>query len=80
MATEAAELKAENLVNQYASRIGEAKESFKAIAVKNLAETEAILKQLPLNVAAPVKPEEVVPVKRTAASIMMEIQNKLNNK
>lgn len=78
LATETAELKAENLVNQYAARIGDAKESFKAMAVKNLAETEAILKQLPLNVAAAPTPEPVAPTKRTAASIMMEIQNKFN--
>lgn len=76
LATEAAELKAENLVSQYAARIGEAKDSFKAMAVKNYAEAEAILKQLPLNVAAPVTPEAVAPIKRTAASIMLEIQNK----
>jgi hypothetical protein len=77
---EAAELKAENLVNQYIARIGDAKESFKAMAVKNYAETEAVLKQLPLNVAATPVPEAVQPVKKTAASIMLEIKNKLNQK
>jgi ATP-dependent protease ClpP protease subunit len=77
---EASELKAENLVNQYIARIGDAKESFKAMAVKNYAETEAVLKQLPLNVAATHVPEAVQPVKKTAASIMLEIKNKLNQK
>ena len=80
LATEAAELKAENLIGQYSARIGDAKDSFKAMAVKNYAETEAILKQLPLNVASVPTPEAAPVVKKTAASIMMEIQNKTNQK
>jgi ATP-dependent protease ClpP protease subunit len=79
---EAAELKAENLINQYAARVGDAKATFKAMAVKNYAETEAILKQLPLNVAATPIPTETTPntpVKKTAAGVMLEIQNRLSN-
>lgn len=78
---EASELKAENLINQYATRVGDAKDSFKAMAIKNYAETENILKQLSLNVISnAIKTEEPLqPTKRTAASVMMEIKNRLNN-
>ena len=78
--TETAEMKAENLINQYATRIGDAKDSFKAMAVKNYAETEAILKQLPLNVVAnPIPDQAPAPARKTAASVMLEIQHRLKN-